>query len=362
LEINARKILEEAQNMKASDIYIVAGKPACFKIAGRIMPITQEPLRPTDTNRLVTELYSLAVYVDEHSRSIKNLDSGDDDFALNLSNLGRYRVNAYKQRHSLSAIIRTVPVEIPNPMELNIPEIVVNLANYTRGIVLVTGTTGSGKTTTLACLIDKINRERECHIVTIEDPIEFNYKHNKGIVSQRELNSDTKDYAAALRSVLRQVPDVILVGEMRDYETISSAITVAETGHLVFSTLHTIGAAATIDRIIDVFPPNQQNQIRSQLAYTLQAVVSQQLIPTVDGKLHPAYEIMIVNDAIRNLIRESKTFQIENVIQTSAAVGMRSMDMSIYDLYRTRMISKENALLYSVDSRAMSARVGGQLR
>jgi twitching motility protein PilT len=245
---------------------------------------------------------------------------------------------------------------------MNIPETIVNLANFTRGIVLFTGTTGSGKSTSLACLIDKINRERQNHIITIEDPIEFQHTHKKSIISQRELDVDTESYVSALRAAMRQVPDVILVGEMRDYETISAAITAAETGHLVFSTLHTIGSAPTIDRIIDVFPPNQQNQIRAQLSVTLQAVVSQQLLPTLDGVLRPAYEIMVVNSAIRNLIRENKTFQIENIIQTSASQGMRTMDMSIYELFRTRVISKETAMLFSVNPQVMQSRLGGQVR
>ena len=355
--MQAEYFLSEAFGRGASDIYIVTGKPISFKIAGAIIPWNDEPLTPQSSLSTLKDIYALA-----GNRDFTKLDGGDDDFAVAIANVGRFRVNAYRQKGTHASIIRTIPISIPDPAKLNIPEVIVNLANFTRGIVLFTGTTGSGKSTSLACLIDKINRERENHIITIEDPIEFQHSHKKSVVSQRELEADTHTYVTALRAAMRQVPDVILVGEMRDYETISSAITAAETGHLVFSTLHTIGAAATIDRIIDVFPPNQQNQIRTQLSVTLQAVVSQQLLRTLEGKMTPAYEIMIVNSAIRNLIRENKTFQIENIIQTSVSSGMRTMDMSLYDLFRTRAISKESALLYSVNPQVMASRLSGQAR
>ncbi|MCL2665958.1 MAG: PilT/PilU family type 4a pilus ATPase [Defluviitaleaceae bacterium] len=355
--MQVESFLKESVDRRASDIYIIEKKPITFKVNGNMEYFDSNTLGGAQTEEILRALYSLA-----GGRDFNKLASGDDDFAVSVAGVGRFRVNAYRQRLSYASVIRTIPMGLPDPAKLNIPEVIVNLANYTRGIVLFTGTTGSGKSTSLACLIDKINSTRQDHIITIEDPVEFQHEHKTGIVSQRELEADTHGYVSALRAAMRQVPDVILVGEMRDYETISAAITAAETGHLVFSTLHTIGAAATIDRIIDVFPPNQQNQIRTQLSVTLQAVVSQQLIPTLEGKRLPAYEIMIVNSAIRNLIRENKTFQIENIIQTSASLGMKTMDMSIYDLYRQKNISKENALLFSVNQQTMASRISGQAR
>ncbi|MDR2166509.1 MAG: PilT/PilU family type 4a pilus ATPase [Clostridiales bacterium] len=346
-----KHFLKQATENRASDVYIVQGKPVTLKISGRMVPVDREALTEVGTQNILEIIYRLG------RRDFKRLEAGDDDFAIAIEDVGRFRVNAYRQKLSFASIIRTIPLEIPDPAKLSIPDVIMGLANYQRGLVLFTGTTGSGKSTSLACLIDKINTTRDNHIITIEDPIEFRHAHKRSIISQRELEADTKSYVSALRAAMRQVPDVILVGEMRDYDTISSAITAAETGHLVFSTLHTIGAAPTIDRIIDVFPPNQQNQIRVQLSITLQAVVSQQLIPTVDGKLHPAFEIMVVNSAIRNLIRENKTFQIENVLQTSANVGMRTMDQSLHDLYRRGQITRENALLYSVNQQDMLARL-----
>jgi len=355
--MNVEAFLTESVAQRASDIYIIENRPVTFKVNGRMVLFNDEKLTSDQTGEAIRALYRLA-----GGRSFDKLMKGDDDFAVALDGVGRFRVNAYRQSLSLASVIRTIPIGLPDPEKLNIPEVIVNLANFTRGIVLFTGTTGSGKSTSLACLIDRINSTRQDHIITIEDPVEFRHPHKRGIVSHRELEADTESYVSALRAAMRQVPDVILVGEMRDYETISAAITAAETGHLVFSTLHTIGAAPTVDRIIDVFPPNQQNQIRTQLSVTLQAVVSQQLIPTLDNRRLPAYEIMIVNSAIRNLIRENKTFQIENVIQTSGSQGMKTMDMSLYELFHKRQISKENALLYSVNQQTMASRLSGQVR
>ena len=343
----------EAVNQKASDIYIVEGKPLSLKVSGRIVPLSDTNLTSEATEAILREMYQLA------NRDFGRMDHGDDDFALAMPT-GRFRVNAYMQQQSYASVIRTIPISIPDYKKLNIPDVIMGLANYHRGIVLFTGTTGSGKSTALACVIDKINKERQAHIVTVEDPIEYRHSHKQSIVSQRELEGDTQTYLSALRAAMRQVPDVILVGEMRDQETISAAITAAETGHLVFSTLHTIGAGPTVDRIIDVFPADQQSQVRTQLSTTLQAVISQQLIPTVDGKLTPAHEIMIVNSAIRNLIREGKTFQIENTLQTSAAAGMKTMDMSIFELAKRGVISRENALQYSVNQPVMTQRLGAR--
>jgi len=350
-------LLKETTVNHASDLYLVAGRPLTMKLKGRLMPLAEENLTPEQTEAFVRELYAIA-----GNRNFDNLQNGDDDFGVGIEGVGRYRVNAYKQNGSYASVIRTIPLNIPDPAKLGIPEIVVNLANNQRGIVLFTGTTGSGKSTSLACLVDKINSERDNHIVTIEDPVEFRHPHKKSIVSQREIEIDTETYGSALRAAMRQAPDVILLGEMRDYDTIGAAITAAETGHLVFSTLHTIGAGATIDRIIDVFPGDQQNQVRAQLSVTLQAVVSQQLIPTLDGGIVAAFEIMIANSAIRNLIREGKTFQIDNILQTSLAQGMKTMDMSIFELFRNRMISKENAIQFSVNQQVMEQRVSGQAR
>ena len=346
--------LTKAVVHKASDIYIVCKKPVTLKVNGRMVAVDKNALSETDCEAILREFYHLG-----RDRDFNRLADGDDDFAIGIEGVGRFRVNAYKQALTYASVIRTIPLGLPDPTKINIPEVIVNLANYRRGIVLFTGTTGSGKSTSLACLIDRINMTRDDHIVTIEDPVEFRHPHKMGIVSQRELDADTVSYGSALRAAMRQVPDVILVGEMRDQDTISAAITAAETGHLVFSTLHTIGAAPTVDRIIDVFPPEQQSQIRAQLSVTIQAVVTQQLLPTTDGKRHPAYEIMIANAAIRNLIRESKTFQIESALQTGAAEGMITMDMSLANLFRRGIITRENAMSYGVNKKDLAARLGG---
>ena len=253
--------------------------------------------------------------------------------------------------------MRVITFELPDPAALHIPEQVLRLADRTKGMVLVTGSAGSGKSTTLACMIDRINCTRADHIITLEDPLEYLHSHKKSIVSQRETGSDTESYLAALRGALRQSPDVILLGEMRDYETITVAMTAAETGHLLFSSLHTVGAANTIDRILDVFPPTQQHQIAVQLAMVLQAVVSQQLLPTVDGGLLPAFEIMNVNPAIRNMIRENKIHQIDTVIGSSADEDMISMDASILNLYRAGRISERTALTYAANPEILAKKL-----
>ena len=352
--MNTESFLREAIERKASDVYIMEGKPITFKVNGYLHEWNDEALEPEQTEGIVRSLYKLAA-----DRDFSLLESGDDDFAVVLPDVSRFRVNTYRQSLSYASVVRIVPVSIPDPEKINIPETIMKLADYTRGIILFTGTTGSGKTTSLACLIDRINNSRQNHIVTIEDPIEYRHMKKQSLISQRELDSDTESFMSALRAAMRQAPDVILVGEMRDQETISAAITAAETGHLVISTLHTIDAASTVDRIIDSFPGNKQNQIRAQLSMTLQAVVSQQLIPTLNKKLHPAFEIMVVNSAIRNLIRENKVYQIENIIQTSTSSGMLTMDMSLYELYKRRIISRENALLYSVNQQQMMSRLSG---
>ncbi len=354
MELQMIDVLGAAIKKEASDIYIVAGGPLSFKINGEIVNYTSDKLSHIDTAKLVHEIY--AIY---EGGDIKRLqEKGDDDFSFSLSGLGRFRCNVYKQRGSMAAVLRVVKFELPDFKALGIPDTIIELGNIKKGLVLVTGPTGSGKSTTLASIIDAINENQHKHIITIEDPMEFIHKHKKSIVSQREVQNDTASYGTALRAALRQSPDVILMGEMRDFETIQTVITAAETGQLVFSTLHTIGAAKTIDRIIDVFPPGQQQQIRIQLSMVLQAVVSQQLIPAVDGGLVPAFEIMVCNSAIRNMIREAKVFQMDNVIYSGASEGMRTMDGDIMRLYNEGKISADNALMYSVNKDVMSKRLG----
>lgn len=353
MEIRIEEILKRAIETDASDIYIVAGCPLGIKINGNIVEYSHDKLTYQDTSRLVHEIYS--IYEAGHVEEV--IDKGDADFSFSISGLGRFRCNVYKQRGSLAAVLRVVRFELPEFSHLGIPEAVIGLSKIKNGLVLVTGPTGSGKSTTLASIINQINEEQHKHIITIEDPIEFIHQHKKSIVSQREVNQDTLDYSTALRAALRQSPDVILMGEMRDFETIQTVITAAETGQLVFSTLHTIGAAKTIDRIIDVFPANQQQQVRVQLSMVLKAVVSQQLIPTEDGGLVSAFEIMIVNPAIRNMIRESKVFQMDNVIYSGQSEGMRTMDSDILRLYNEGKISKENAIMYSTNSEMMNKKI-----
>ena len=347
------QILKSAVEKQASDIFIVSGLPLSFKVNHVIEPQSEEKLFPDATEALIREIYSLA-----NERDIDRfLDCGDDDFSFSLPGVSRFRVSTYKQRSSLAAVIRVVTLDLPDPEKLGLPSVMMDLALRKKGMVLVTGPAGSGKSTSLACMIDRINQTRNSHIITLEDPIEFLHRHKKSIVSQREIPNDTQSYVTALRAALRQSPDVILLGEMRDYETINTALTAAETGHLVFSTLHTVGASSTIDRIIDAFPPNQQAQIRIQLSMVLQAVVSQQLIPTVNGGVVAAFEIMICNGAIRNLIRESKTHQIDTVIFSSASDGMITMDNSILNLYKQGIISAQDAVLYSTNPELMSKKV-----
>jgi len=347
-------ILKTAIHQNVSDIFVISGFPISFKNKGVITPINEKSLTPQDTAAVVQAIYELG-----NNRDMKNLlETGDDDFSFSIVGVGRFRCNAYKQRGSLAVVIRIVSFTLPDAKALGIPDTVLDLYKTMKGLVLITGPAGSGKSTTLACIIDKINHKKNGHIITIEDPIEFLHRHDKSIVSQREVSHDTEGYVEALRAALRQSPNVILLGEMRDFETIQTAMTAAETGQLVLSTLHTVGSAKTIDRIIDVFPPAQQQQIRIQLSMVLQAVVSQQLVPTVDGKLTPAFEIMLVNSAVRNMIRESKVHQIDNVIFASAGEGMVTMDGDLLRLYREGRITKENALLYCVNSEAMIKKLG----
>lgn len=347
------ELLKEITEKEASDIFIVAGRPLTYKCNGNMFTLSEESLTPQTAEELVTEIYELANHRDmEHFLSF-----GDDDFSFAVKGISRFRVSTYKQRGSLSAVIRIITFSLPSPDILGIPAPVMELANTRKGLVLVTGPAGGGKSTTLACIIDKINREQEKHIITLEDPLEYLHRHNKSIVSQREISTDTESYLTALRASLRQSPDVILLGEMRDHETMNVAMTAAETGHLIFSTLHTIGAANTIDRILDAFPPSQQHQIAIQISMVLQAVVSQQLLPTVDGKIVPAFEIMMLTPAIRNMIRENKIHQIDGTIYSSAQDNMISMDVSIYKLYQQGIISEKTAVTNATNPDLMTRKI-----
>ncbi|MBQ8590014.1 MAG: PilT/PilU family type 4a pilus ATPase [Firmicutes bacterium] len=340
--------LKHAVEQEASDLFLIVGSPACQKCDGRVAPIDDERLSAEDTKNLITEIYRKAERsMDEY------LTTGDDDFSFAVPGLARFRVNTYRQRGSMSAVIRVVSFQIPDWKTYHIAEEVMDLADVDGGMVIVTGRANSGKSTTQACIIDRINHTRECHIITLEDPIEYLHRNGKSLVSQREIAIDTRDYGSALRACMRQAPDVILLGEMRDAETISAAITAAETGHTIITTLHTGSAVHTIDRIIDSFPSQQQGQIRVQLASVLHTVVAQQLIPDVNGNLIPAYEIMHMNSAIRTLIRDNKNHQIDNVIASSGAEGMVSMDQYILRLYREGTITEETALEYAVNEEQM---------
>ena len=345
------EILIQSVKVRASDIHLTTGRPPSYRIDGVLAPIEGERLIPQMLEDILMPLMDV-----RHREELQN--NGQTDFAYAISGVGRFRVNVFKQRGTLASVMRSLPFNIPEPEDLGIPAEVVEMTTRKRGLILVTGPTGSGKSTTLASLIHVINRNYPYHIITLEDPIEYLHRHDKSVVNQREIGSDSTDYAQALRAALREDPDVILVGEMRDLETISTAITAAETGHLVFSTLHTIGADKTIDRIIDVFPPNQQQQIRIQLASVLECVVSQQLLKKADGSGRvAALEVLFANNAVRNLIRESKTYQIASIMQTNKRAGMQTMDDALYDLYMRKLIDADNAVTYAQDPVSMNKKV-----
>ncbi|MDR0838373.1 MAG: type IV pilus twitching motility protein PilT [Oscillospiraceae bacterium] len=345
------ELIAAAISRRASDIHLSPGRTPSCRVDGDIVPLSDEVLTSPDTAALSDSLLSPS-----QRATFKEL--GEVDFAYSVASLGRFRVNVFLQRGSPAIVARILNLRIPTPEELGIPEAVVKMTEKRRGLVLVTGATGSGKSTTLAALINIINSGCPGHIITLEDPIEYLHQHNRSIVNQREIGNDTKSYANALRAALRQDPDVILVGEMRDLETIATAVTAAETGHLVFSTLHTVGAANTIDRIIDVFPPYQQQQIRTQLADVLECVVSQQLLPRRNGAGRvAAIEVMLANSAVRNHIREAKTFQVTSTIQTSRKAGMITMDDAIYELFTRGEISADTALLFAQDRITLSKKI-----
>jgi twitching motility protein PilT len=345
-------LLKLSVEREASDLVITVALPPMVKIDGEFHPTEYEPLTPQDTRKLMYALMD-----EKQQRQFE--ESKELDFSFSLPGSGRFRVNVFFQRGSVGGVLRVVPTVIKSFDELGLPKNIGELALSPRGLLLVTGPTGSGKSTTLAAMLDYINENRRAHIVTIEDPIEFFHKHKMSIINQREVGTDTQGFHEALRSVLRQAPDVILVGEMRDYDTISAAITAAETGHLVMGTLHTNSAPETIDRIIDVFPQNQQEQVRVQLSNNLVAVLTQQLLPKAfgDGRVL-AYELMVATPAVRALIREGKSHQLTSVIQTGGQFGMITMDAHLADLYRRKVLSYETALSRAVDPKEFTRLAG----
>ncbi len=346
--IETSVLLKMAVDQKASDIFITVGIPPTFKIDGELVPLDYPSLTPVDTEKFVEALFKKNEDYEEF------LIQGDKDFSISQKNVGRFRVSVYNQRGSMAAVLRVLSFEQNYYKNFRIPQNILDIHKNTKGLILVTGPTGSGKSTTLSAIISLIIQNRSCHIITLEDPIEYLHRHNKSIVEQREIGIDSKSYAQALRATLRQAPDVILIGEMRDYDTISIALTAAETGHLVLSTLHTVGASKTIDRIVDVFPPAQQQQVRVQLSTVLKSIVSQQLIPSKEFGRVPAFEVMLATPAIRNMIRDSKVPQIEAAIQTGRSEGMISMDVSLAELYKQGDITKADAMLYSVNKDMLS--------
>lgn len=345
------EILKAAKEAGASDVHLTVGIPPKMRVNGKLTAMNYPKMLPADTLEVVLSV------MNEAQRD-KFEERGEYDMSFSIPETGRYRVNAYKQRGSAALAFRLVGTKVPSPEELGIPETVMELYQKKRGLVLVTGPTGSGKSTTLAAIIDKINNNREAHVITLEDPIEFLHQHKMSIVNQREIGLDSLNYASALRAALREDPDVILVGEMRDFETISVALTAAETGHLVLSTLHTLGAASTVDRVIDVFPPHQQHQVRVQLASVIEAVISQQLIPATDGTGRAAaFEVLHANHAVRNLIREAKAHQLPSIMQTNRKTGMITMDEAIQQLYEKGRISRELAIQFAQDPESMGNKI-----
>lgn len=342
-ELRIEILLEEVVRRRASDLHLQVGLPPVLRVDGSLVPIAG--FNSLDEAAVETLLFAI---LDKDQQQILDKDK-EFDFSFAFGNLGRFRVNAYHEKGNLAAALRLIPNEIKSITELGVPPVVMNFASYPRGLVLVTGPTGSGKSTTLASLVDKLNAETSQHIITIEDPIEFTHASKKSVVVQREVHYDTYSFSAALRSSLRQDPDVVLIGEMRDLETISAAITIAETGHLVLASLHTNSAAQSIDRMVDVFPPHQQSQIRAQLANILMAICSQRLVPAIGGGRVVAAEILIANPAVRNIIREGKTHQLDAVIQTGADAGMQTMDRTLVGLVQSGVVTYDEARSFAVD-------------
>ena len=346
------EILHWAVSLGCSDIFIIPGAGITAKQGKQMITFSDHILTTADTEELVRAMYGLA----RRDYDLLSGD-GDDDFSFALRGVSRFRCNAYRQRGSVAAVCRIVYFELPDPEKLNIPSQITDLAKMLSGMVLVTGPAGSGKSTTLACIIDRINAERQAHIITIEDPIEYLHKHKRSLVSQREIPNDAETFSSALRSALRQAPDVIMLGEMRDLDTIRTAITAAETGHLLLSSLHTIGASRTVDRMVDTFPAEQQPQTRMLLSMVLKAVVSQRMVPTTDGKQIAVFEVMTVTPAIQTMIREGRTHQIDNAILNSTDKRMISMDNELLRLFKAGQISRDTALLHAVNPESLSRRL-----
>jgi twitching motility protein PilT len=341
-ETHIDDILRTSQQVKGSDIHLTVGIPPMFRIDGKVVPSRYEIVTPREAQRLVYDVLT--------SEQIEKFERTKElDFSYGVANVGRFRFNVYRQKGNVGCAMRAIPQKIPTLDQLRLPMVLRDMTQKHAGLILVTGPTGSGKSTTIASMIDIINTERPVHIVTMEDPIEYLHFHKTAIVNQREIGQDTDSFGNAIRAVLREDPDVILVGEMRDKETIAAALTLAETGHLVFGTLHTRSAPSTIDRVVDVFPPDQQDQIKVQLSNSIQAVVAQQLLPMLGGGRIAATEIMIATAAIRNLIREGKTFQIMSSIETGSQYGMQPMDKVLADMHKSGLVSYEEALLRSND-------------
>lgn len=336
-----QELLNLTVQKDASDLHLIVGSPPTLRISGRLLPVGDQPLADRQAGELISALLS----PEQKDQFMVNREL---DFSYQYQDRARFRVNAYFQQNHPSAALRLIHSLIKTPEQLKLPPIVNRFAQLRQGFILVTGPTGHGKSSTLAAIIENINSTRSEHIVTIEDPIEFIYQPKKSIISQREMKGDTHGWEIALRSALREDPDVVLVGEMRDFETISAALTVAETGHLVFATLHTNSASQTIDRIIDVFPEEQQQQVRQQLAMTLEAVFSQRLVPAKDGGRVPAAEVLITTPAVRNLIREGKSHQLDNIIQTSAEMGMMTLERSLVDWISSGTVDLETAKTYAI--------------
>lgn len=335
-------LLRDACERGSSDLHLTVGLPPVVRIDGSLQHLGYSPLAPTDTQRLMYDVLTTdQIQWFEKTREL--------DFSYGVNAVGRFRANLYRQRGSVGAALRAIPDRVPTYEQLGLPLILRELTQKHSGLVLVTGPTGSGKSTTIACMIDEINSVRPVHIMTIEDPIEYIHRHKKAMINQRELNTDTDSFENALRAVLREDPDVIVVGEMRDLETISAALTLAETGHLVFGTLHTRNAPQTIDRVIDVFPPHQQDQVRVQLSNTLEAVIAQQLCPRLGGGRIAVIEIMMATSAIRNLIREGKTYQIYSMLETGGQFGMQTMDKVLADMSKNGFLSNEEAMARAID-------------
>ena len=355
--MNVAEFLNKMIEVGASDVFIIAGLPLTYRKGGVQVRADDGALMPADTEEAVRAIYAAA---GRDAESFLASGNHDEDFSFALPGIGRFRANIFRQRGSLAAVIRVIPFGLPDPKEHHIPAEVLRQAELSRGLVLVTGPAGAGKSTTLACLIDKLNHERAGPISTMEDPIEYVHRHGTCIVTQREVPTDVATYAEALRSAMREAPDVILLGEMRDPETIATAVTAAEMAQLIFSTLHTTGAAGTVDRIVDAFPVGQQRQIRLQLSQVLQAIVSQQLVPARVGGVVPVFEIMTTNTAIRNLIREGKTHQIDSVIAANGDAGMRTMDQSLFALVKDGTIDRAVALQYAIHQEALAVRLDAE--